>query len=54
MVDDMLSLFVILESDGYNSADAVAVYKYREDAEKHLKKHQWIQEVHDITLKKIK
>lgn len=54
MGDDGISLFVILEPDGYNSADAVSVYKYREDAEKYLKKHQWIQEVHDVTLKKIK
>lgn len=47
-------LYVILESDGYNSADAVAVYKYREDAERYKKSHQWIQEVHDVTLKKLK
>lgn len=50
-----MELYAILESDGYNSAEVVGIYKYREDAEKYCQwPRQWIQMVYDVNLKKVK
>jgi hypothetical protein len=49
-----ISLWAVLELDGYNAADVVAVYANKDDADYHASKSAglWVQQIPEVYLNK--